>query len=136
MDGATCCVYLEMTRVIKFVIDTKTFGLKFEPRIEYQMTWNLKLSCDGDWAGDPETRVSVTGFIVYLLNVPICWCSKAQRTVTLSSSETEYVAIPEDIKEIHFISLLFKDIHAEVKLLITLKTDNVGAIFVSENAST
>jgi hypothetical protein len=35
------------------------------------------------WAGDPETRVSVTGFIIYLLSVPICWRSKSQKGVTL-----------------------------------------------------
>ena len=78
----------------------------------------------------------MTGFIVYLLNLPICWRSKAQRSVTLSSSEAEYVAISEAVKEIKLIYFLLKDIHVEVELPIIVKTDNVGAIFMSENAST
>jgi hypothetical protein len=59
--------------------------------------------CDSDWAGDPEKRVSVTGFIIYLLNIPICWRSKSQKRVTLSSTEAKYVAISEAIKELKFI---------------------------------
>jgi hypothetical protein len=35
----------------------------------------------------------VTGFIIHLLNVPICWNSTSQKGVTLSSTEAKYVAI-------------------------------------------
>ena len=115
MDGATWGAYLEMLRVIKFVIDTKTFGLKIMPKIEDSEDWNLKIFCDSDWAGDAETRISVTGFIVYLLDVPICWRSKGQRSVALSSTEAEYVAISEAAKEIKFIYYLLTDIHVKNK---------------------
>jgi hypothetical protein len=93
-----------------------------------------KIFCDSDWAGDPETRISVTGFVIYLLNVPISWCSKAQKGVTLT--EAEDVAISEAVKEIRFVYYLLNDIHVQVKIPIIVKTDNVGAIFMSENAST
>jgi hypothetical protein len=110
--------------------------LKVEPKINENLEWNLKLFCDSDWAGDPETRISVTGFVIYLLNVPICWCSKVQKGVTLSSTEAEYVAISEAVKEIRFVYYLLNDIHVQAKIPIIVKTDNVGAIFMSENAST
>jgi DNA-dependent RNA polymerase auxiliary subunit epsilon len=50
-----------------------------------------------------EKRISVTGFIVYLLNLPVCWRSKAQRGVVLSSIKAENVAISEAANEIKFI---------------------------------
>jgi hypothetical protein len=87
----------------------------------------LKVFSDSDWAGDLETRISVTSFIVYLQNLPICWRSKAQRGVTLSSSEAEYVAMSEAVKEIRFVYFILKDIGIEVELPIVVKTDNVGA---------
>jgi hypothetical protein len=96
----------------------------------------LKIFCDSDWAGDPKTRVSVTGFIIYLLNVPICWRSKSQRGVTLSSTEAKYVAISDAVKELKFIYYLLSDLHIKVNLPIVVKTDNIGAIFMSENALT
>jgi hypothetical protein len=92
MDGATIGSYREILRIVKFVLDTKTFCLQIRPKIDGE-NWSLKVFCNTDWDGDPETRNSVTGFIVYLMNVPVCSHSKAQRIVTLSSREAEYVAI-------------------------------------------
>jgi hypothetical protein len=92
--------------------------------------------CDSDWAGDPETRVSLTGFVIYLLNVPVCWRSKTQKGVTLLSTEAEYVAISEAVKEVKFIYYLMCDFHIKVNLPIIIKTDNVCAIFMAENSLT
>jgi hypothetical protein len=69
------------------------------------------------------------------MNAPVCWRSKAQRGVTLSSREAEYVAIPEAVKEIKFIYYLLREIGIEINLPITVKTDNVGAMFMVQNAS-
>jgi hypothetical protein len=101
-----------------------------------EKSWNLNVFCDSDWAGDPETRISVTGFIVYLMGVPVSWRSKAQRGVTLSSSKAEYVAISEAVKEIKFMYFLLQDIGFDVELPIVVETDNIGALFMSQNALT
>jgi hypothetical protein len=60
MDFVTLGGYNELLRVIKFVIDTKTFGLKVQPKLDNNLGWDLKIFCDSNCAGDPETRVSVT----------------------------------------------------------------------------
>jgi hypothetical protein len=80
--------------------------------------------------------VSVAGFIIYLLNVPICWRSESQKGVTLSSTEVKYVAISKAVKELKFIYYLLSDLHIKVNLSNVVKTDDIGAIFMSENAST
>jgi hypothetical protein len=136
MDSATWGAYNNFLRVIKFVIDTKTFGLKFQPRHDNNLGWDLKIFCDSNRAGDPETRVSVTGFIIYLLSVPIFWHSKSQKGVTLLSTEAKYVAISKAVKELKFIYYLLSDLHIKVNFLIVVKMDNIGAIFMSENALT
>jgi hypothetical protein len=117
MDSATLGAYHELLRVIKFVIDTKTFGLKIQPKLDNNLGWDLKIFCDSNWAGDPKTRVSVTGFIICLLSVPICWRSKSQG-VTLWNTEAEYIAISEAVKELKFIYYLLSDLHIKVNLLI------------------
>jgi hypothetical protein len=96
--------YLTMLRVIKFVISTKNFGFRVQSETKLK-NWSLGVFCDSDWAGDSETRISVTRYIAYLMNVPFCWQSKSQRGVTLSSSEDEYVVILEAVKEIKFMGL-------------------------------
>ena len=134
MDGASHAAYKEMLRVMKFVLDTKQYCLKIQPKDEGK-EWDLVSYCDSDWDGDAETRISVTGFIIYLLGVPICWRSKGQKGVTLSSSEAEYVAISEAVKEIRFIYYLLESIGINIELPIVVRCDNVGAIFMAENSS-
>jgi hypothetical protein len=109
MDKATKGTYLEMLRVMKFVIDTKFFCLQIKPEFKGG-NWSLQVFCDSDWAGDSETRISVTGFILYLMNLPVCWRSNSQKGVTLSSTEAEYVAMSEAVKEVKFIYYLLRDI--------------------------
>jgi hypothetical protein len=112
METATWGIYQEMIQIVKFVIDTKNFGLIVEPKIIENLEWNLNIFCDSDWAGDLDTRINAMGFVIYLLNIPICWPSEAQRGVTLSSTEEEYGAISEAVKEIRFVSFMLNDIHA------------------------
>jgi len=91
---------------------------------------------DSDYAGDSETRINVTGFCVFLMGAPISWKSKAQRNVTLSSSEAEFVALSEAAKEIKLIVQVLLSIEIKVELPIIVHVDNVGAIFMAENVST
>lgn len=136
MDGANMSAFKEMKRIIKFVLDTKYMGLKIEPKLDGSDDWKLVVYCDSDYAGDKETRISVTGFIVYLLGVPISWKSKGQKSVTLSSSEAEFVALSEAAKEIKFIVQVLLSMGIPVKLPVIVRVDNVGAIFMAENVTT
>jgi hypothetical protein len=113
-----------MIRVIRFVLDTRDTCLKLKRNLDDE-NWDLVIYSDGDWAEDIEDRISMTGFIIYLLGVPICWKSKGQKGVTLSSSETEYVAMLEAVKEIRFISCLLRDIGIPVKLPIMVRAETV-----------
>ena len=70
------------------------------------------------------------------MGVPICWKSKGQKNVTLSSSEAEFVAISEALKEIKFVYQLLESMGIEVSYPITVYVDNIGAIFTSENVTT
>jgi hypothetical protein len=56
--------------------------------------------------------------------------------VTLLSTEAEYVAISEAVTELKLINYLFCDLHIKVNVPIVVKTDNIEAIFISENALT
>lgn len=53
----------------------------------------LKVYTDADWAGNVEDRQSISGSITYLGNTPICWHSKKQPCVSLSTMEAEYSAL-------------------------------------------
>jgi hypothetical protein len=56
--------------------------------------------------------------------------------VTLSSTQAKYAAISEAIKEVKFVYYLLRDLQIKVNLPILVRTDNIGAIIMLENAST
>ena len=134
LDGPDSGAFKEMLRVIKYVLDTQNWGLKIQPSLEDE--WDLVCYCDSDYAGDPDSRKSVSGYILYIKGVPICWRSKAQKTITLSSAEAEWIALSEATKEIMFVLQLFQEMKIKVELPIVVNVDNIGAIFMSKNINT
>jgi hypothetical protein len=111
MDGATPAALKELFRVIKFVLDTRNFGLRIEPKGYTDfLEWVLVPFTDSDWSGDKDNRLSVSGFIMLLLGVPILWRSRAQRSVSLSSSEGEYKACSEAAQEVKFVYYILESI--------------------------
>ena len=134
LDGATPGAYKEMLRLIKYVLDTKNQGLKIAPT-HTDLEWTLLVYSDSDWAGDKDTRKSVSGYMIFLNNVLICWRSKAQQVVALSSSEAEFYACSEAVREIPFIVQILIFLGIPVKLPVIVKVDNIGAIFMTGNST-
>ena len=91
-DGANPAAYKKLLHVIKYVIDTKNLGLKIEPIGNSNQPWEIVYFSNRDDAGDLIIRQSISGFILYVLGVPVSWQSKLQKRISLSSSEAEYVA--------------------------------------------
>ena len=58
------------------------------------------------------------------------------RSGILSTTEAEYIALSEMVKEIKFIIQLLKTINVNVEMPITIYVDNVGAIRLSNNRTT
>jgi hypothetical protein len=87
------------------------------------------------WAGDKENRQGVSGYVVFLLGVPILWKSKSQKSITLSSSEAEYFAMSEAAKDVRFIAMVLELLGIKVQIPVTVMVDNIGAIFMAENVS-
>jgi len=50
---------------------------------------------DLDWAGDPIKHQSTTGFFASLSSSIVCWQSHLKKTVALSSTEAEYMALSD-----------------------------------------
>ena len=97
--------------------------------------WQSAALSDSDFANDKETRISVYGYIVFFCGVPIAWKSKSMKSVVLSTIEAEYVAVSEVVKEIKFLYQLLMSMEIKVPLLIKIKVDNVGAIWLANNSS-
>ena len=135
MDAPVPAHLKEMYKVIRHVLSTKGYGLKFELRKDI-MKWALIALSDNDFASNKETRISVFGYIIYFCGIPIAWRSKGMKSVVLSTTEAEYMALSEVVKEFKVIVQLLQTMNIEVELPITVHVDNVGAIWLSNNRTT
>jgi len=139
LDGATEAHWKAMTRVIKYVFDTKAYALKLCPKDgNKKLRYDLEGISDSEFAIDKDTRTSVYGYIVYFCGAPVSWKSKSGRSVTLSSTEAEYYAGSEVTKELMFIYNLLQGMeeHTNVNLPLLLRMDNTGAVYLANNHST
>ncbi|KAG5877261.1 hypothetical protein JTB14_013996 [Gonioctena quinquepunctata] len=104
-------------------------------RIHYSKEEQLQLSgfSDSDYASDEDTRKSTTGYIFKLSNGAVTWSSKRQHSVTISTTEAEYVAACQATKEAIWIRRLMNDIGESVSMATPLNIDNQSAIKLIHN---
>ncbi len=87
---------------------------------------------DSDWASDPITRKSTTGYLVKLANGIFCWNSRAQKSIALSSTEAEYMSLCDTSRQLVWIRSLLSELGINLAP-IPLCGDNQGSIFLSSN---
>ena len=73
--------------------------------------------------------------IIFIQGVPVSWKSCGQKSVTLSSTEAEYVALSEVCMEVMFIKQMMEFIEIAIKKPIVINVDNIGAIYLATNTA-
>uniref|UniRef100_A0AAV1THT1 Uncharacterized protein n=1 Tax=Peronospora matthiolae TaxID=2874970 RepID=A0AAV1THT1_9STRA len=64
-------------------------GICYKPSVKI----DFRGYSDADWSGDLTDHKSTSGYVFILLGAPVSWCSKKQPSVSLSTSEAEYIAL-------------------------------------------
>uniref|UniRef100_A0AAV1TQS9 Reverse transcriptase Ty1/copia-type domain-containing protein n=1 Tax=Peronospora matthiolae TaxID=2874970 RepID=A0AAV1TQS9_9STRA len=98
--------WVAVKRIFRYLQGTKTHGICYKPsaRIDFRGY------SDADWAGDLTDRKSTSGYTFMLLGAPVSWGSKKQPSVSLSTSEAEYIALSLAIQEGKWIHRLLCEI--------------------------
>lgn len=95
-------------RILRYLKGTTNLGIRFTREKNTKLSvWN-----DADFANDSLDRKSITGLLIMLGEAPILWRSSKQPIVALSTTEVEFIAGCEAVKELVQIK----------SLLIELKT--------------
>eukprot|EP00253_Pinus_taeda_P023454 PITA_23454 len=82
-------LYLTHSRPDLSYAGTITFGIHYA----VGSALNLLGFTDSDWVGDSIDRKSTSGYSLSLGSSPICWSSKKQAAIALSSAEAEYKGV-------------------------------------------
>ena len=75
MDCTNKTHYMALTRVLKYVLLTSNLGIEYDSgsMVNFKGVWKIVAYCDSNFAGDNNTRNSVTGFCVYIGSCLILW---------------------------------------------------------------
>ena len=88
--------------------------------------------CDSNYAQDADDRKSISGRVNTIGGMITNYSSKKQATVTLSSTEAEYISLSDCCQETKFQWMLLRELTGS-KEPGTIYEDNTGAIFLVKN---
>ena len=116
-------------RVVKFLKGCPGQGilLSSDPKLD------ISLYVDADWSNCSTSRRSLSAHVVFLGGSPICWKTKKQKTVSLSSAEAEYRAMGSATKEIKWVINISKDLGVPVTKPVPFFCDNKAAMHIAAN---
>ncbi|KAI0507326.1 hypothetical protein KFK09_013448 [Dendrobium nobile] len=117
-----------LKRFLRYIKGTLDFGLPIT-----KTDLQLRTFSDADWAGNPSSRKSTTGYCTFLGQTLISWAVKKQTTVARSSTESEYRALTAATADIIWIKRLLTDFNVEMPTSSDLYCDNTSAIALANN---
>ena len=119
---------IALKRIIKYVKTTTNFG------VWYSKDTNDVLSgySDANWAGNADDRKSTSGDCFYVGNNLVSWMSKKQNSISLSTTEAEYIAAGSCCTQLLCMQKLLHD-YGICQKHLTIYCDNTNAINISKN---
>jgi hypothetical protein len=131
-------------RIGRYLLGTKEKGLIMKPNQEGMECW-VDAAHASEWnnktaSNDPNTARSRMGYIITYAGCPMHWSSKMQTEIALSSTEAEYIALSQAMREVLPIMWLMEEArHQGVPVLNTTPRvhckvfeDNAGAIEIAK----
>lgn len=87
--------WIGVKRILQYLQGAKSHGICFEPddKVDFCGYSNA------DWSGNHADRKSTSGYAFIFTGASMIWGSKKQSSVSLSTSEVEYIAISLTIQE-------------------------------------
>ena len=120
--------WIAVKRIFRYLKGTKDYKLHYNKGSENRII----AYSDADWASDVDKRRSCTGYILNVSNGAICWSSKRQSTIALSSTEAEYMALSSTVCEIMWVQQFMKELNNDVDKII-IHCDNQSTIKLAES---
>ncbi|XP_019434328.1 PREDICTED: uncharacterized protein LOC109341000 [Lupinus angustifolius] len=130
MAAPTIKHYKAMTCVLRHIKGTIGQGLFYPNHSIIQINGFSEYY----WASCPDTRCSISSYLMFLGDSLIYWKSKKQNTVSRSSFEVEYYALAIATCEIQWLTYLLQDFQISFKEPALLYCDNASARCIASNA--
>ncbi|KAH9722805.1 hypothetical protein KPL70_006847 [Citrus sinensis] len=116
--------------ILRYLKGTSDHGILF--RKVNGATCEVAGFVDSDFAGDIDKRRFITGFVFTMSGGAISWKASLQSVVALSTTEAQYIALTEAVKEAIWLRGLISELGFKQKT-VTISSDSSSAIELSKN---
>lgn len=86
-------------RILRYLVSTKNLGIVYSLGDTGVDSVVISAHSDSDWGNDPDSRKSITGFVMTIAGGAVAWAARRQTIVAQSTAEAEYVAACEAAME-------------------------------------
>jgi len=120
--------------VLHYLLGTAHHHIKYTRELPDKAMINKLWRCvDSDRAGDTDTRQSHTGYVLMFNGGAVSRKSRCQDSVSLSTSEAEFVAASQRGQEVLYLREILLDFHQPQSGPTTVYEDNLACIAKSKN---
>nr|GEY60364.1 copia LTR rider [Tanacetum cinerariifolium] len=116
--------------ILKYLRGTANVGLVYGTNRGNHM--DVTGFVDSDYAKDLDKSRSIIGYAFLVQECVVSWKATLQHVVALSTTEAEYMALTEAVKEAIWLRGLLEELGVELNR-VTVNCDNHGAIHLSRN---
>ncbi|CAB1112078.1 unnamed protein product [Ectocarpus sp. CCAP 1310/34] len=119
-------------KILNYLLEAAHLTLKYKQ--DTMVDVGTLVYVDADFASKATDRRSVSGALVLVADCLVAWISRTQKCVTLSTTEAEYVAMGDGVKEALFVKGMLEFLRPSDRIgKIQVREDNEGAIALAEN---
>ncbi|KAK1681913.1 hypothetical protein QYE76_042761 [Lolium multiflorum] len=119
---------MALKRIFRYLVDTPRYGIWYPKGSSFILNGYT----DADWAGDKDDRKSTSGACQFLGRSLVCWSSKKQNCISLSTAEAEYVAAASGCTQLLWMRQTLKE-YGVICDKVPLLCDNESAIKIAYN---
>ncbi|KAF3619751.1 putative MLO-like protein 3-like [Capsicum annuum] len=83
--------------------------------------------------GDPNDRVSTSGYVLFFGHNPVSWSSEKQQAIARSSTKAEYKSIANALAELTWVHNLLNELCITIPNTPMIFCDNVGVTYLYHN---
>jgi hypothetical protein len=121
-----------MRRCMRYLTGTKDAGLMLNPTRKWdgekEFCFHIREVSVSDYAKDTQTRRSISGYVVYLEDVPAMHQSATQKTVALLVCKAEMNLAVLCAQDMIYAKHILESLGLQVETPMVLQMDNKGAV--------
>lgn len=118
-------------RILRYIQGTLNMKMVFHKNEKANLLVGFT---DSDWGNDKNDRKSISGYVFKVFNNTVSWASRKQSTVSLSSTEAEYISLANGVCEAKWLRSILKELNFNCSSPTIIHEDNQSCMKIAQDS--